>query len=68
MRGPRDELHAWLLTKLLGQPVSVADLKRNVRLAAVVQSSSFIHPVSGAIVRFTLPDESAAAAEQYSMG
>jgi hypothetical protein len=65
LNGPREELHAWFLTKMLGRDISATELKRDAKLASIIQRSSFIHPVSGALVRFSLPDESSASSQQY---
>ena len=57
LQGTASELHAWLLTKLLGRPVRSSEVRADDELASIIRNGACVSPITGSLVRFSLPEQ-----------
>jgi hypothetical protein len=58
LRASPEDLHAWLLTRLLGRVVSADEIRSDSELASIIRNGEYVHPVTKSVIRFGLPEQS----------
>lgn len=51
------ELHAWFLTRLLGRNIRSVEVRSDDELASIIRNGACVNPVTGSLVRFSLPKQ-----------